>query len=322
MRETASERLSRLLALVPWLDRHPGVSMTDAAAHFGVTPEVLERDLWLVVCCGLPGHGPDQLIDIQFWDDDEIINVIDPQTLQRPLRVTPDEAMALLVGLRVLASVPGASDQASVASVTARLEESLGLLGGDAEATVVMSVTDDDAHAAIRAALLERRQLRLRYAGASRDEISVRTVDPLAVQTYAGRDYLAAFCESAGAPRTFRVDRIISAEVGEPIPEREEPQLLAPVAPDEGQVVYLRVYPEARWLLEAMESVAAQPDPDGSTRVELVVADRAWLIRTVVGLAGAVEVLAPADLRDQVRFAAQEALVRQGGAPEIAPPAR
>ena len=92
MRETASARLSRLLSLVPWLRQHDGVSVAEAAAHFGVTPEELTQDLWLTVCCGLPGHGPDQLIDIQFWDEDATIHVIDPQTLERPLRFSPGEA--------------------------------------------------------------------------------------------------------------------------------------------------------------------------------------------------------------------------------------
>jgi proteasome accessory factor C len=61
---TSAERLSRMLSLVPWLTSHDGVTIDDAARHFDVSPEQLEKDLWLLIVCGLPGYGPDQLVDI------------------------------------------------------------------------------------------------------------------------------------------------------------------------------------------------------------------------------------------------------------------
>jgi proteasome accessory factor C len=95
-----------MLSLVPWLTSHDGVTIDDAARHFDVSPEQLEKDLWLLIVCGLPGYGPDQLVDIDFWDDGRI-HVIDPQTLDRPLRLGADEATSLLLGLRLLEQVPG-----------------------------------------------------------------------------------------------------------------------------------------------------------------------------------------------------------------------
>ena len=55
---TSAERLSRMLSLVPWLIAHDGITIDEAARHFGVTPEQLEKDLWLLIVCGLPGSGP------------------------------------------------------------------------------------------------------------------------------------------------------------------------------------------------------------------------------------------------------------------------
>jgi len=43
--DTAATRLSRLLALVPWLSAHRGVTIDEAAGHFAVSPDQLERDL-------------------------------------------------------------------------------------------------------------------------------------------------------------------------------------------------------------------------------------------------------------------------------------
>src|SRR4051794_28480805 len=58
------QRLPRLLALVPYLQAHQGILIADAAADFAVTEQQLRRDLQLLWMCGLPGHGPGDLIDL------------------------------------------------------------------------------------------------------------------------------------------------------------------------------------------------------------------------------------------------------------------
>ena len=77
--DTAATRLSRLLALVPWLTAHDGVTIDEAAAHFGVPADQLQADLWLLIVTGRPGHMPGDLVDIQFWDEDRRIRVLDAQ---------------------------------------------------------------------------------------------------------------------------------------------------------------------------------------------------------------------------------------------------
>ena len=315
MRETAAARLSRLLALVPWLEQHPGVSITDAAQHFGVGAEELEQDLWLTICCGLPGHGPDQLIDIQFWDEDGSIHVIDAQTLDRPLRLNPGEAMSLLVGLRLLAQIPGEHDRAALASATAKLEAAADVTQG---AAVVM---DDPAEAMstdLVRALQQRRVVRIVYAGASRDEVTERVVEPAEVVRYAGRAYLSAWCRDAGAQRTFRLDRLRSVEVLDevlPLHPRIDADTAAEVTPAQGTPVRMRVSARSRWLLEAFPTTQVSTVEGGYEEATMVVADPSWLVRIVLGQAGGVEVLEPAGVRLQVRNAALEARRRLGDSP-------
>jgi len=312
VRETASARLSRLLALVPWLEQHSGVSISEAAEHFGIGAEELEQDLWLTICCGLPGHGPDQLIDIQFWDDDGSIHVIDAQTLDRPLRLRPAEGMSLLVGLRMLAQVPGDHDRAALASATAKLEAA-----ADVSQTAAV-VLDDPGEAAaddLARAIRERRPVRLVYAGASRDEVTERVVEPVEIVRHGGRSYLAAWCRSAGSQRTFRLDRIRSVDIlDETLAEDGgRPTAPADVAPRQGTAVRLRVWPRSRWLLEALGPESTVIGTGDAQEATVVVADPAWLVRIVVGQAGGVEVLDPAEVRLQVRDAALAALGRMGG---------
>lgn len=307
MRETAASRLSRLLSLVPWLEQHPGVSVPEAAEHFGVSPEELEQDLWLTICCGLPGHGPDQLIDIQFWDDDASIHVIDAQSLDRPLRLTSTEATALLIGLRLLAQVPGEHDRAALASATAKLEAAADVARG---AVVVADDAEHDCAARLAGAIAQARAVRLVYAGVTRDEVTDRIVDPGALVRHGGRTYLTAWCRDAGAERIFRLDRVLSAEV---LDEPSQPRDLSPGMPSiDGLTVRLRVEPRSRWLLELL-GAAIDPVADGSpVETAVTVADPDWLVRMVLGQAGGIEVLEPASLRQRVRAAAEEAL---GGPP-------
>ena len=105
MSELISDRIPRLLALVPWLIKRPGITLTQTAEHFGISVDTLTKDLWQIVLCGLPGYGPDQLVDIDFWDDDRIW-VYDPQTLALPMRISSEEAIALAIALRRMSQIP------------------------------------------------------------------------------------------------------------------------------------------------------------------------------------------------------------------------
>lgn len=307
MTAVSAERVSRLLALVPWLAQNDGVSMETAAQHFGVTPEQLEQDLWLVICCGLPGHGPDQLIDIQFWDDDGRIHVIDPQTLQRPLRLTPDEVVALLIGLRILAQVPGEHDREVLATATSKLEDAAVDADSGTDRVVVMDAMDESVREAVDRAMVESLAVRITYAGATKDELTDRVVDPVRAFQRDGHTYLEAWCRRAEAFRTFRGDRIVTAEVlAEPA---RAPHHDLPGAPAEaGTRALLRFTAQGRWVAHSLGLASVEEFDDGSGQAEVLVADPRWLVRLVLGQGGHVEVLGPPDLRRAVQRAAQDAL--------------
>jgi predicted DNA-binding transcriptional regulator YafY len=65
-------------------------------------------------------------------------------------------------------------------------------------------------------------------------------------------------------------------------------------------------------LLEALDPEGVAGGTGDEQEATLVVADPAWLVRMVVGQAGGVEVLGPAEVRQQVRDAAVAALTRMG----------
>jgi predicted DNA-binding transcriptional regulator YafY len=294
-------RLARLMTMVPWLLAHDGVTIEETAQHFGITTEQCEKDLWLLVVCGLPGHGPDQLVDIQFWDDGRI-HVLDPQTLDRPLHLSGDEIMALLIALRLLVQVPGQHDRTALHHLIGRLEGSLGSADAS-EGLVIDSGVEAAVTEVIERSLAERRAVVLVYAAASDDAVTERTVHPMSVFTSDGRLYLEAYCERAEAIRTFRLDRVLTATLGGTLSEPQaDPAPRAAVS-----VAQVTLAPAARWALD-VHPFSDVVVGDSAITAALEYQSEDWLVRTVLTMAGALEVTAPAELRYRVADAATEVL--------------
>jgi proteasome accessory factor C len=317
--DNAATRLSRLLALVPWLSAHEGVTIDEAAAHFGVTSEQLQSDLWLLICTGRPGHMHGDLVDIQFWDEDGRITVVDAQTLDRPLRLSPDEAASLLVALRVLAQVPGPHDRAALAGATTKLEAAAGeaLRAADGLTVAVDTTLDPAVTEAVNRGLTEGRRLHLRYVGAV-DEATERDVDPMRVLTLDGRSYLEAWCRRAEAVRTFRLDRIEVVEVldvASEIPADAVPvELGAGALRPDGPPVTLALAPEVGWIAEENPVESAEWLPDGRLQIVMPVGDERWLVRLLLRMGDAVTVVDRPDLLERVRAEALTALTAYDGA--------
>lgn len=313
---TASDQLTRLLSLLPWLRAHQGVTKAEAAAAFGITVDQLERDLRLAFTCELPGR-PEVFIDIDYLDSDRV-KVIDPAGIERPLRLRVDEAVALLVGLRALAAVPGLQDRAALDSALAKLEDAAGQAGLTVDGQPGPAATSPAriaTAAAVRQALAGHRRLRLRYWVPSRDEVTERVVDPARVVTVDDTAYLEGYCHASEAVRTFRLDRVVQAQVldepaTEPPLSRGEPTAYHP-SPDDTLVV-MDLRPEARWVPEYYACETVEERPDGSLRASLRMADPRLAVRLALRLGGAVRVIEPSIVVEKVREAARDALSAYG----------
>lgn len=308
-------QLTRLLAMIPWLLQRPGVSVADAATEFGISEDQLRADLGLVFFCGLPGHLPDDLIDVSL-DGDSIV-VTNADTIARPLRLGPDEAVALITALRALADIPGPTRPEVVDRVIAKLESAA---GDAADSHRKVTVAIEGAHQLaepLRRALAERRRVRLRYYVPARDEVTERQVDPLRLLVAGGQTYLEGWCLAADDLRIFRLDRIESLEVLDtPVDERPAPpprdlsQGIFDLAAAQWQV-RLRLGPRARWLLDTYPVTVVSEEP--ALEVSLPVADLGWARQLVLRLGGDAEPLAPAELVDAVRDETARALEAYAG---------
>ena len=311
----AKDRLVRLLNLIPYLQSHQGITVDEAAAEFGVSPVQLTDDVNLVFLCGLPGYTPAELVNVQIEGDRIYISNAD--TIARPLRLSGDEALALIVALRTLASTPGLADgNDAVSRALAKVEAAAGAVAPGSTLAVHVEA-QPTAVAAVRDALSSKRRLRLTYHGANRDQTTEREVDPVRLIVVEGHTYLEGWCRLAEGLRTFRLDRVLAAEVldapAEPpadLPLHDVSSGVFHPGPDD-LVVTLNLAPAGRWVAEyyPVESVEER---DGYLRVRLRTSDETWVRRLALRLGAAGHIVEPPELAAKAADDAKAALAGYG----------
>ncbi len=308
--ESATTRVERLLTMVPWLVSRQGIEIERAAAGLGITEEQLTADLDLLFMCG---YGPmtDELIEASY--EGGRVFVTNAETINRPLRLTVDEAVSLIVGLRSL-SATGAGESSAVERALTKLEEATGAIPGVERVVVIEDDSETGrATAQLRNALEERRRVHLTYHVPSRDERTERDVDPMRLAHVEGHWYLEGWCHRAQDVRLFRVDRIDSFEVLDT--PAEPPQGVAgrdlSAGVYQGGVddieVKLRLSPSAHWVAEYYPITDRQPDGEDLV-VTLPTSNEGFVRRLVLRLGSAAEVLEPVTSRASVAEHAHRAL--------------
>ena len=122
----AGDKLTFLLALVPYLIDQVRVSVDDTAAHFGVAPQRIRDAVALITTSGLPGddgaYSHADLFDIDWiaYEERDLITIIRAPVEEIP-RLSSREAAALLAGLQVLAASPSFAERTDVVELMAVL---------------------------------------------------------------------------------------------------------------------------------------------------------------------------------------------------------
>ncbi|MDQ4142731.1 MAG: WYL domain-containing protein [Actinomycetota bacterium] len=286
MTETAdgrlSRRLRRILVLLPYAIRHPGVGIDELARKFDVKKRDLIDDLNLVFLCGLPGYGPGDLIEATIDEDRVYVRMAD--YFGAPLRLTPAEALALYAGGGALAALPGMEEADSLKRGLTKLGRALGAHeDGEGTGIAVQLDTAPAAHLEVlQHALTEHRQVSLDYFSASRGELSTRSVDPWGLIASGGRWYLVGYDHLSEDERMFRADRIKDVEildVDAPVPGDFDPQKYRGAfvdRPDERLVTFEISPAAAKWFEDYYPVREARDLPDGWREINLASSGDRW----------------------------------------------
>ena len=313
-RPAASDRIRRLLSLVPWVASHPdGVAIAEVCARFQIPEATLLADLDTLMMVGLPPYTPDTYVDV-IVDDDRVR--IAPQWFDRPLRLTAEQALALVTAGESLLSVPGADPDGPLARGLAKVAGALGVERAVLE--VDHGRAEPEVLGLLEAARDGHHPVVLDYYAYGRDERTERTVEPWAVYHDQGSWYVQGWCRLADGERVFRVDRIHTARALDETfsPPDEAPTLgVFDPGPDDPSVT-LELAPSARLVTEQYPCQEIVELDDGGRRVTLVVTAAAWLERLLVRLGPEARVVeGPEDLVGAGRRAADRVLARYRSTP-------
>lgn len=307
----ASRRLERLLLLLPLAYRDEGVSLEEVARLTGTTTERVKEDVQELterVFYHPPGSGS----DIQLgWEGDRL-TIFTTREFRRPRRLGPREAIALALGLRVVA-VEDPSPGEDARGLAERLERELAWRP-DRRPPPFLEVDpgaprDDPTRARLMEAARETRRCRIHYFKSGSEEPKEREIDPYLVAHAEAQWYVVGYCHRSDGIRVFRVDRVLDAEPLAPtfqLPDDFDPDAylrgvrVLDTDPREAGTVEIRYSATiARWIRERGWS-DTEEDPDGSVRVRHPAADPEWAVRHVLQYGGEAELLAPPELRRAV----------------------
>ena len=296
MTGTAVAQAPRLIELIAWLsqsDTQTTISYKAAAKRLGVTEQQVHDDLDVLI--DLTDEHKDWLASLRVAITAEGFTVISRGAFLRPIQFTPEEGLALQLGLGAVQG--GRKIAAKFTKGTAVLESAFAVgAAPSAELDGVLAIA--------RAARDQTRKLEILYCG-SAGEPSRRIVHVHQIVESVGRWYVIAWCEKMKEFRRFKAERILEAKAlaldfrsqitFKPLKDPRE--LLSADGTVPAQVAFSRKI--ARWLKEKYPNGREQRD--GRYVVTFQVADPAWFVREVLQYGAEAEVVGPEGLREAIK---------------------
>jgi proteasome accessory factor C len=309
---TPIEQTARLLDLVPFLLTHQGIAVEDLAKQFAVTQEVILDDLNTLWMCGLPGYTPLELIDLEF--DSGYVTIRNADPLAKVRALGGSELVALALGLDLLLNGLGDLPTEMTDRIVQLSERVRSVIGSQ---ITITEAAQSQVRAVIDRAIAERANVSIAYFSPQRDEVKERIISPFGFFTEGSFEYLEAFCELAGAARTFRLDRIKTAS----------PDLLPRVIATSKEISVTPLTTKARITRgerSTAESLGLSPgEITIGEAISLSAYSVDWIARTALGSCGDLVIDSPEEIRRSIVQSVETTLaLYEEGAIPLAPTLR
>jgi proteasome accessory factor BC len=305
----AAEHLARAVALLHYLVE-PGrpelIPWAQVEHDLGLSREEIEEDLSLISMVNF-GGGTYALMAEAERDGVRVTPDVMADTFARPARLSPLMARALLLALDLLGDAFMVAGLESLSPIRGKIA---GLIGeSPPENAVVLDDVlppDHEVIEAIRTGIRDRRVIELEYLTKGRLEVTTRFVEPYLL--FRGQEawYLEAYCLSAQAQRTFKLERIRSARLTETgYTPRAEVDLTSGRS---GQAfipadvaLWATVSFEPRWLRHLEDrGVEFSTLPDGRLQARIPYADEGWMAYDVLRFLGEAVLERPRSARERI----------------------
>jgi predicted DNA-binding transcriptional regulator YafY len=309
-----SSPTSRLLELLDVLQSRPLVTGREIADRLGIDRRTVRRDVAALQRLGIPVEG-ERGVGGGYR--------LRPGYRLPPLMLSEDEATAVVLGLTAAGRL-GLGDRDGTDGALLKIHRVLPdalrrrIEALEAALTFTAPAIDGEPPAGETALLLaeairRRRRVEIAYRSFA-GEASKRELSPYGLVVHAGRWYLAAHDHGRAALRTFRVDRIRRAKIGDDeathAPDgfdalEHVSRSLAQVPwPWEVEVLLeLPVYEARRRIPGTLAELAEE---EGGTLLRMRVTSLDWAASRLAGLGCALRVRKPEELRARVRALGQQ----------------
>lgn len=317
---SVSDRLGRLLFIVPYVVHRDGVPITELAQVLGVSVSQIEADINLLSMVGQPPLTPDHLVDL--YVEDNIVYVQLDQSLTRPLRLTHDEARALVLGAKLVGHLGGWGDD--LETLLARIVQHLHpvdrqVVQNLSERVLVQPGQEPASQAkALRQAVQECRIARVDYYSASSDRHKRYNLKPLGLMTHGGIDYVVARdIDAADHEKIFRLDRVgqveLTADLFEPPSDVDLEKFRTQRLYSGADALHAKVRFASHLSRDIRERFAAADivtadAPGAGLEVQVATSSAAWLTRWALAFGTDAEVRGPPPCREHIRAVCEEAM--------------
>ncbi|MCL2655686.1 MAG: WYL domain-containing protein [Coriobacteriia bacterium] len=225
MPDLSVQRLEALFALLGSLKRHDVIAIDGLAERLGTDPEALRHDLESLQYVGVPPFGGGDLLPLELDEDGYLEVTGELAALNRPLRLSYEQALALVLALEIAGYEPEDELVGKLSRVAGGVGDAGDAEGaGDASSSApqldvfelarMLRVTPAGhtpaIFEAVTQALTESRTLAIRYRRSDGAQ-TARTIEPWLLFAEGDQWYVTAFCHLRGRAQNFRLSRIESA---------------------------------------------------------------------------------------------------------------
>jgi predicted DNA-binding transcriptional regulator YafY len=270
-------KIERLMNTIIILKTHPGIQVESLARILNISCRTIYRDFKTLDLAGLPVHSSTGPHGGYYIDEHYFLP---------PLRFTGEEAASLFLAGNVKDSISfniqKLKDYEDYSETFALLNE----------------------------AILNKKQIHLKYYTISRDEITTRTVNPYHLMFRQGVWYLIAYCHWRKKTKIFRIDRIKELHLTEDTFTVSYKFSLSDymgkswqVIRGKDQKIRVKIFlPVSRWAKEELRhpTQKIRKLSDGSIIFSAEVSGITEVKKWILGMGSYAEVLAPKSLRREI----------------------
>ena len=308
-----TERINRILFILSFVSKNQGITVQELAERVGMRPKQLMKELDFMLLIGKPPFRPDDYVDI--YVEEQKVYIEYDQMLNRPLRFTRPEALALLISLKLL---DPEVDPKTVQSLKRTIEKVIATSldpTSRLEDRIVLEQPSrpiSEYFALLRQAIEERHKTAIEYYSLTRDATNQRVIHPYFLMKNLGYWYLTGYCEMREDVRTFKFERILSVEVHPedfPIPQdldinKYKDNFLKSMGPDKIEIYF---GPQvAPWIKERWGASMTRKGKDGGVILTLNSETLEYPSRLVLSFVPHAEPVSPPELIEKIRQDSKE----------------